>query len=664
MRRTTILMTLLLAVIMATAQIVTPVKWKTAIKVDDKTRTALVTMTATIDDGWHLYSTDLPSGGPVATSVDWKTLEGVELVGGLKPSVTAHVQHDPNFDMDLKWWTGTVSLTQKVKITAEKYAMKGSIRYMSCNDKTCSAPTTEPMTFSGTIKVEEAKEEEKSAEEKQEETSDTISATVAEPETITPTGSAVGGDLWAPVNVDNGVAAGSDAGSLWMVFWACFGGGLLALLTPCVWPIIPMTVSFFMKKSGSRSKAIRDAVIYGLSIIVIYVALGLIVTALFGPSTLNAIATNAICNIVFFLLLVVFAISFFGAFDLHLPGSWSTKLDKASHGTSGLLSIFFMAFTLAIVSFSCTGPIIGTLLVEAAGQGNRLAPAIGMLGFSIALAIPFSLFALFPSALKKMPKGGGWLNTVKVVLGFLELALALKFLSVADLAYGWHILDREVFLSLWIAIFGLLGFYLLGMFRLKSDGEAKTSRVGVTRLLLGIISLAFTAYLVPGLWGAPLRATSAFVPPMSTQDFNLAGDERRVFDDYEQGMAAARASGKPVLIDFSGYGCVNCRKMEGAVLDRYEVKSFINDNFITITLMVDDKAELPQPIEVEENGKVVTLETVGDKWSYLQRHKFGSNSQPYYVVLDHEGQLLSGPAVYDESVSRYMKFLKQGLKQQ
>lgn len=646
----------------AVAQIVEPVKWKTVIKVDDKTRQGVVTLTANIDNGWHMYSTDLPKGGPVPTTVQWKTLEGVKLVGQLTPSAKPHEEQDETFNMVLRWWTGTVTLSQKVEVTADKYDIKGTVRYMACSGNSCNPPATESISLSGTVKgddksADEDKTEETAEDEPAEET-DTIAVADGEPLTT------VDGDqLWKPVNVDNGVATGADASSLWLVFWACFGGGLLALLTPCVWPIIPMTVSFFMKKSGSRARSIRDAAIYGLSIVIIYVALGLIVTAIFGPSTLNAIATNAVCNIIFFLLLVVFAISFFGAFDIRLPGSWSNKLDSASRGTTGMLSIFFMAFTLAIVSFSCTGPIIGTLLVEAAGQGNRLAPAVGMTGFALALAIPFSLFALFPSWLKKLPKGGGWLNTVKVVLGFIELALALKFLSVADLAYGWHILDREVFLSLWVAIFGLLGLYLLGMFRLKSDGDGEKSGVGVTRLMLGLVSLAFTAYLVPGLWGAPLRATSAFVPPLSTQDFVLGDEATVVYDDYEQGMAAAARAGKPALVDFSGYGCVNCRKMDGAVMDREEVKSFIDEKFVKITLMVDDKTPLPKPIYVMENGKKRELETVGDKWSYLQRYKFNSNSQPYYVVLDERGELKSGPAVYNEDVKLFMDFLKKGLKQ-
>lgn len=639
------------------AQIVNPVKWKSAVKMTDDTH-GVVTFTASIDKGWHLYNTKLPDGGPVATSVEWTQKNGVTLDGGLTPSTKPREAHDATFDMTLSWWENGVTLTQKFTATGSKFNLKGNIRYMACNDATCSSPTTEPFNLSGTAKTGDATAS--TADSATAPVTDTVAAPA--PVSISPDT-----DTWAPVTFDQGNSTGdittngSAATSLWVVFGTCFLGGLLALLTPCVWPIIPMTVSFFLKRSGSRRKSIANAVTYGVSIIVIYVALGLIVTAIFGPSTLNAIATNAVCNIAFFLLLVVFALSFFGAFDIKLPSSWSNSADSAAERTTGLVSIFFMAFTLAIVSFSCTGPIIGTLLVEAANQGNRMGPAVGMLGFSIALAIPFTLFALFPSWLKKMPRSGGWLNTVKVVLGFLELILSLKFLSVADMAYGWHILDREVFLALWIAMFLLLGLYLMGKFRFKSDGEPDGHGIGVTRFTLALASLAFTAYLLPGLWGAPLRATSAFVPPLSTQDFNLYGDDSAEWDDYDKGMAAAAASGKPVFLDFSGYGCVNCRKMDGAVLDNSEVKDLINKNFTVIKLMVDDKTSLDQPRQVEENGRVVELTTAGDLWSYLQRHKFNSNSQPYYVILNPDGTLRSGPVAYDEDVNRFVDFLKKGL---
>ena len=648
-RHITIMHALLVAVLSLNAQIVNPVKWATQVKMTDDTH-GVVTLTATIDNGWHMYATEIPEGGPVATSVEFSTLNGAKLDGKLAWDAKPVEKHDNSFDMTLKWWEKKVTLTQKFTTTAEKYEIKGTIRYMACDDHQCSSPESESFSFTGKAgKPAEAKAD-----------TAVVSAPTADSIQVPATSTV---DTWSPVKVDNGIGSSNDdSSSLWIIFLACFGGGLLALLTPCVWPIIPMTVSFFLKKSGSRAKAISNAVTYGLSIIVIYVLLGLLVTAIFGPSMLNAIATNAVCNIVFFLLLIVFAVSFFGAFEIKLPESWSNKMDDAAEKTSGLLSIFFMAFTLAIVSFSCTGPIIGTLLVEAASQGSNVGPAVGMLGFAIALAIPFTLFALFPSMLKKMPKSGGWMNTVKVLLGFIELALSLKFLSVADLAYGWHILDREVFLALWIAIFLMMGMYLLGIFRFESDGEPRTPGVGVTRAMLGLISLAFTAYLIPGLWGAPLRATSAFVPPLYTQDFNLYGEELSEYDDYDKGMEAAARSGKPIFVDFSGYGCVNCRKMDGAVLDKDEVKSLISKEFVTIKLMVDDKTKLDQPRWVDDNGKMRELTTKGDLWSYLQRHKFNANSQPYYVTLNANGELLSGPFVYEENVAAFIDFLNTGVK--
>ncbi|MBQ7690253.1 MAG: thioredoxin family protein [Muribaculaceae bacterium] len=658
------LLLLVVAVNASQAQIVNPVHWKSAVRMTDDTH-GVVTLTASIEAGWHLYDTQLPDGGPVPTTVEWKKLEGVKLEGGLSKSPKPHEEHDATFDMTLRWWTGKATLSQRFTVTGEKYAIEGNVRYMACNDETCTAPTTEPFAFKGEARKPAEEPDDTAGNPADDSIQEADTAAVAD--TLRATAPVLAaGDTWAPVTTradDSGTAGQPEVGgmTLWRIFALCFLGGLLALFTPCVWPIIPMTVSFFLKKSGGRARSIRDAVIYGLSIIVIYVALGLVVSAIFGASALNALATNAVCNIIFFLLLVLFAVSFFGAFEIKLPSSWSNKMDGAAGRTTGLLSIFFMAFTLVLVSFSCTGPIIGTLLVEAASQGTSMGPAIGMLGFAIALAIPFTLFALFPSWLKKLPRSGGWMNTVKVVLGFLELALSLKFLSVADLAYGWHILDREVFLALWIAIFGLLALYLLGIFRFESDGEPQHNGVGVTRFLLGLVSLAFTAYLVPGLWGAPLRVTSAFVPPLSTQDFNLYGGELTQFTDFDQGMAAAAQQGKPVFVDFSGFGCVNCRKMEGAVLDRDEVKQLITDRFVTIQLMVDDKTPLPQPRYVEENGRQVELSTTGDLWSYLQRHKFGANSQPYYVILDPQGNLLSGPFAYKEDVSGFLDFLRKGL---
>lgn len=650
----------------AFAQIFDPVKWKSAIKMTDATN-GVVTFTATVDAGWHVYGTQLPSGGPEPTSVQWNN-QGVKLVGGLTPSKAAHKQHDETFDMDLSWWTGSVTLSQKFTVTAKEYKIEGSIRYMACDDENCTPPKSESFSFKGTA-AQAPMAETVQAPIANATLADTA-ATLAQPVAAVGTpDSAVASpthdQLWAPVTAiegDNADVEDIADRSLWYIFWACFLGGLLALLTPCVWPMIPMTVSFFLKKSGSRAKAITNATTYGLSIIIIFLLLGICFTVLFGASAMNALATSAWCNLLFFALLVIFAISFFGAFEITLPQSLSNKMDSTASKTTGMLSIFFMAATLVIVSFSCTGPIIGTLLVEAASRGSVMGPVVGMTGFAIALAIPFTVFALFPTMLKKMPKSGGWLNTVKVVLGFIELALSLKFLSVADLAYGWRILDRETFIALWIAIFGVMGLYLLGMFRFKSDGEPKSPGIGVMRFFLALVSLSFTAYLVPGLWGAPLKATSAFVPPLYTQDFNLYGGEQVEYDDFDEGMKAAAAQGKPVFIDFSGHGCVNCRKMEGAVLDEAKVKKMISEDFVTIKLMVDDKTPLQQPMVVQENGQQTTLTTVGDKWSYLQRHKFNSNSQPYYVVLDQQGGLLSGPFAYNEDVDAFIAFLKRGAK--
>ena len=635
-------------------QILNPIKWTTSISVEDD-GTGVMSFSAVIDEGWHLYSFEIPEGGPEATSLNWEKKAGIELIGEPVPNKKPHEEYEPTFNMKLSWWEDAVTFTQKFKVNdmAAGYAIEGYVRYMLCNDATCQPPTNETFKFvkeaSGLSQPVKVVVEE--VEEKQ-------------PEVATVANNAFTSDqLWKPVDIKNeGDMADGSTGSrsLWYIFFAGFVGGLLALLTPCVWPMIPLTVSFFLKKSGSRGKSVRDAVIYGLSIVVIYLVLGLLITVLLGANALNALSTNAVFNIIFFLLLVVFAISFFGAFEIRLPDSWANKMDSNAERTTGMLSIFFMAFTLTLVSFSCTGPIVGTLLVEAASMGDITGPAIGMFGFALALAIPFALFAIFPSWIKSMPKSGGWLNTVKVVLGFIELALSLKFLSVADLAYGWGILDREVFVSLWVVIFGLLGLYLLGKLRLSHDSENKG--VGVFRLFLGMISLAFTVYLLPGLWGAPLKSVSAFVPPLYTQDFNMYGGEFVEYGDYEEGMREGAKQGKPVLVDFSGYGCVNCRKMEAAVLDNSEVRRLLEENFVMIKLMVDDKAELLEPVVVEENGKEVKLRTIGDRWSYLQRYKFGANSQPYYVILNADGSLAAGPVYYDENVEKFVTFLNDGIK--
>lgn len=664
-----ILIAISLCAFVAQAQMLNPVKWTKSIKMTDD-KNGVITFTASIDNGWHMYSNDTPDGGPIPLSIKWDKKEGVKLVGGLKHSKAPATIDDEMFGMKVRQWEGTVSISQNFTTTADKYKIEGEVSYQACSYQGC-LPGSELFDFSGDVKSkeevkEDAKEdnsneeavEEEVVEETGEEGVDSDSLSMAA------TSSSMGSssDLWAPVKFIDKAAEGTEgnSNSLWFLFWTCFLAGFVALITPCVWPIIPLTVSFFLKKGNSKSQSITSAVTYGISIIVIYVLLGLLVTAIFGANKLNALATNAVCNIIFFLLLVLFAISFLGAFEIKLPDSWSSKMDSKAEKTTGLLSIFFMAFTLVIVSFSCTGPIIGTLLVQTATSGSMIGPTVGMFGFALALAIPFTLFALFPSMLKKLPKSGSWLNTVKVVLGFLELALSLKFLSVADLAYGWHILDRETFLALWIAIFGLLGLYLLGMLHLKSDGE-KRKPIGVVRLMLGIISIAFTAYLIPGLWGAPLRTTSAFVPPLYTQDYNTNPETIKEWEDFEAGVAAAEKSGKPIFLEFSGYGCVNCRKMESAVMGVDKVKNELSENFTHIRLMVDDKTELDKPITIEKDGKAVKkIRTVGDKWSYLQEVKFNANSQPYYVVLNSKGELMSGPFVYKEDIDGFLDFLKRG----
>ena len=652
---------LLLSVLQAAAQfglggghgqILDPIAWKATVT-DNAVASATIKITAVIDDGWHLYSLDLPEDGPNATTIDFDLPQGVTLDGRLVPSKKPTEKYDEMFALNLSWWEHSVTFTQKVRIADEKTHTVGiSVSFQGCDDQTCIAPKTQQLEVevgTGPEAVKEAMADTVAAALPGE------SAPVEEEKPQT--------DWWAPVTFSEAdMPAQTDVSGSpwWLIFIWGFGGGLLALLTPCVWPMIPMTVSFFLKKSGSRGKSVRDAMIYGLSIIVIYLTLGLVITGIFGASKLNELSTNAIFNLCFFALLVLFGVSFLGGFDIKLPSKWSNSADARAEKASGLVSIFFMAFTLALVSFSCTGPIIGTLLVEAASMGDLTGPAVGMGGFALALALPFTLFAMFPSWLKEMPRSGGWLNSVKVVLGFLELALSLKFLSVADLAYGWGILDREVFVSLWVILFVLLGLYLLG--KIKFSHDADLDHVSLPRFFFSLASLSFALYLLPGLWGAPLKGVSAFVPPLFTQDFNLyEGGRFEEFDDFEEGMAYARESGRPVLIDFSGYGCVNCRKMEGAVFDTGRVSSIVKENFVLIKLMVDDKTKLPSPITVEENGRKVTLTTVGDKWSYLQRSKFGANSQPYYIILDNAGQALTLPYFYDEDVEKFVQWLETGI---
>ena len=659
---------IIMAWLPAFAQIQEPVKFKTELKTISDTEAQIV-FTGNIDAGWHVYSTDLPSGGPISATFNVEKIQGAELMGKLTPQGKEIENFDKVFEMKLRYFENTATFVQKFKITDASYQIEGYLEYGACNDENCLPPTEVPFSFSGkgnaataTVATSETKAEtvnQPAAENSVAETSAIDSAaTVALSDIETSVQ-----DYWTPVikELNSYGETTSQQDRSWIyIFFAGFIGGLLALFTPCVWPIIPMTVSFFLKRSKDKKKGIRDAWTYGASIVVIYVALGLAITLIFGASALNALSTNAVFNILFCLMLIIFAASFFGAFELTLPSKWSNAVDSKAEQTSGLLSIFLMAFTLSLVSFSCTGPIIGFLLVEVSTTGSVIAPAIGMLGFAIALALPFTLFAMFPSWLKSMPKSGGWMNVIKVTLGFLELAFALKFLSVADLAYGWRILDRETFLALWIVIFGLLGFYLLGKIKFPHDDDDNTT--SVPRFFMALISLAFAVYMVPGLWGAPLKAVSAFAPPMTTQDFNLYNNEVHAkFDDYDAGMEYAKRNGKPVMLDFTGYGCVNCRKMEAAVWTDPKVSKLMTDDYVLITLYVDNKEPLPEHIKVMENGKERTLRTVGDKWSYLQRSKFGANAQPFYVLIDNEGKPLNKSYSYDEDIDKYVDFLQTGL---
>ena len=591
--------------------------------------TVRLTFDLTISDGWHVYSTSLPKGGPISAELDFDSIYGATAVSPLLFNGQEIDQDDPVFRMRVRYFENKVTFYQDFKISEAGWFLEGALTYGTCDDENCLPPQT--VEFSHTnIKTPEQTDNTASGIEQIE---------------------GYDAQLWAPVSYSSADVT-NRGGSLWGLFLTSFIGGLIALLTPCVWPIIPMTVSFFLKRSSTRSKAIRDAILYGFSIIAVYVALALIITLIFGANALNALATNAIVNIIFFLILVVFALSFFGLFEITLPSRWSTGTDRKS-SAAGLGGIFFMALTLTIVSFSCTGPIIGFLLVDAASTGSILAPTIGMLGFSVAMAIPFTLFAMFPSWLQSMPKSGGWMDRVKVTLGVIELAFSLKFLSVADMAYGWCILPRDLFVLLWLLMALFLGLYLLGVFR---KGKKKLTIPGITT---GIASLAFAAWLVPGLWGAPLKAISAFTPPMSTQIFGH--DKQAVeseFTDYNEAIIASKITGKPIIIDFTGYGCVNCRKMEASVWTDPRVSEIIKERYILTSLFVDDKTPLKTPISVDENGTKVKIRTVGDKWSLLQRYKFGANAQPFYVIVDSTGKLLAGPYTFDPDPENFLKFLK------
>ena len=675
-----VMMTLwtLMVVLGMHAQMVDPVHFTSELKMGDGTEAEII-FHATIDNGWHVYSTEIGDDGPIEATFNVEKMEGAELVGKLTPVGKVIKKMDKLFNMELKYFEKEATFVQKIRFTKPQYDIDCYLEYGACSDASCLPPSEVALKQKGkspamgSEKGEDRSEKGEVKSEKSEEgseKSEADSASVADSSLIT-SHSSLPTDLWAPVTEQlRALGTGEELAKqslLWLLL-ICFVAGLLAVCMHCIWTIIPMTVSFFLKRSKDDSKkGIRDAFTYGLSIIVIYLGLGLLVTALFGSDTLNAMSTNAVFNVFLFLLLVMFALSFFGWFEIRLPDSWANKVDAKASETSGLLSIFLMAFTLVLVSFSCTGPIIGMLLVQTTTTGNWLAPAVGMFGFALALALPFTLFAMFPSWLKSAPKSGSWMTTLKIVLGFIELAFSLKFLSVADLAYGWHILDREVFLSLWIVIFALLGAYLVGWLKFQVDeiGGELHKPMPVLCIMGGLVSLAFAVYMVPGLWGAPCKAVSAFAPPMNTQDFNLNSKVVEAeYLDYESGIEAARAQNKPVFIDFTGFGCVNCRKMEAAVWADARVADRLNNDFVLISLYVDDKTPLKEPMVVTDaQGNQKTLRTVGAKWSYLQSHKFGANAQPFYVILDPEtGMPLTGSRGFNEDVQAYMDFLNQGLR--
>ena len=647
------IITLLLACIsFVNAQIQEPVKWDISISKINENGDGEITFKAKFEDQWHIYGTELPENGPLPTRFTFDSQKNVDLVGEVKAKSKLVKKFEPTFDMELNWFENEAVFVQKIKATdVNDYKISGYVEYMACNDNTCLPPARTSFNFG--------------KKPAQQDTAGQAIPLIPLQNLNANSGKAEESNYWEPVidqlnEFGDNEGVSSDSESLWSIFLKGIIGGLLAIITPCVWPIIPMTVSFFLHRGNDPKKGKKAAIAYGISIVVIYEALGLLLTAILGADAMNGLSTNAIFNVVLFVLLVLFAISFFGGFDIALPATWSTKIDKTADKTGGFFSILLMALTLVIVSFSCTGLIIGTLLVSIANS-NLLAPAVGMLGFAIALAAPFTIFALFPSWLHNLPRSGGWLNSVKVVLGFLELAFALKFLSVADLSYGWNILDREVFLVLWIVIFVFLGFYLLGKIRFVAD--EKLEHISVFRMFLSMIVFAFVVYLVPGLFGAPLKAVSAFAPPLSTQDFNLyEGRVQAEFEDYDQGMEYAHRYGKPVIVDFTGYGCVNCRKMEGSVWSDPEVKKLLTEDYVLISLYVDDKKSLAEPFTIKENGKERVITTWGEKWSYLQRSKFGANAQPFYILLNNEGDVLNHAFSFSEDKDEFVTFLKDGKK--
>ena len=660
---------LLIATFCANAQMLDPVKFTSTLKTGNTSEGEII-FSGKIEKGWHVYSTGLGSDGPVSASFNVNKLDGVKLVGKLKPVGHEISNFDQMFGMNLRYFEHSVKFVQKVKFTKPNYTINAYLEFGACNDENCMPPTTVDIKKSGKSPAIDADAAAEAATAEAQDQTVAADTTAAADSTVAAAPIAVDNNqLWKPV-VKELKAFGGTADianhSLFYIFLMGLIGGLLALVMPCIWPIIPMTVSFFLKRAkDDKKKGVRDAVTYGISIVIIYLALGILVTAIFGPSKLNELSTNAVFNIFLFLLLVVFALSFFGWFEIKLPDSWANSVDTKASNATGLISIFLMAFTLVLVSFSCTAPIIGLLLVETVTSGNWISPAVGMLGFALALALPFTLFAMFPSLLKSAPRSGSWMNTIKVVLGFVELAFALKFFSVADLAYGWHLLDREVFLSLWIVIFGALGCYLVGWLKFRTDeiGGEIDRPMPVACIMLGLCSLAFMVYMIPGLWGAPCKAVSAFAPPVNTQDFNLNTKiVEAKYTNYEEGMAAAKAQGKPVLVDFTGFGCVNCRKMEASVWTDPQVADKLTKDYVLISLFVDDKTKLAEPIEVEQNGQKRTLRTVGDKWSYLQSSKFGANAQPFYVAVDADGNPLTGSFSFKEDIPAYLDFLNKGLE--
>lgn len=701
---------------MANAQPLKPVKVSSSFKVTSDTE-GVLTFVATISNGWHMYSTE-PVDGPTPTTLTVEKISGAELEGALTHVTAPIKKYEEMFGTDVYYFERSATFTQKVKLLGGKYIVEGYLKYGACNDQSCTPPTSAEFSISGEVTLPESKTKAQAQEgAKDNGQAVTLNANSnsndspndnpnTNPSTDESQLSAVNcqlptdqdttlltdaiprasSSIWAPVidqlsAFDEGGNSDTSNTSLWQIFLLGLLGGFVALVTPCVWPIIPMTVSFFLKrgttktstseeKAAAKKRGLRDAVLYGISIIVIYVTLGLVITAIFGASALNDLATNAVFNIFFFLMLLLFGISFIGGFEITLPSKWNTAVDNKASRTTGLLSIFLMAFTLVLVSFSCTGPIIGFLLVQVV-ISSIVGPVIGMLGFAVALALPFTLFALFPQWLNAVPKSGNWMNVVKVTLGFIELAFALKFFSVADLAYGWGLLDREVFLSLWIILAALLGAYLIGWIRFPHDEEEYDEmgqvvmhpKTSIPRFFMALISFAFAIYMVPGLWGAPLKAISAFAPPMKTQDFNLApGQEvKPMFTDYEEGMNYAKAHNMPVMIDFTGYGCVNCRKMEAAVFTDPTVADIMTNKYVLIQLYVDEKTDLSEPMLVSDHGAERKLRTVGDRWSYLQSQKFGATAQPFYVLLDNDGNPLERSYSYDEDISKFLSWLNSGL---